>query len=361
MHKFVRMEQHFAVSKDGLLIHINDAHNSLDDFYCPHCGCRMLKKCGNIRSWHFAHDWRYADEWQKTCSYETYLHGYAKRRIKQWFDEAKSITLKFTHSFVCHLSNQCKLQSDKCPKQTSTESCDLKRIFDSCAIETPVARDNDKYRADLLLTNSSNKDWQLLIEICVNHPCTEKKKESGAQIIEFLITSEEDVEYIISHDIEESGSVRYFSINEVEEYKDLQPAPHNLSKFILHKSGRSFVDQSVGCLSAFSRHPKAQFEIIFSPNNLKHGILYLYGLLRAREQGIEVNNCLLCTHLTFDESQEGKKRCDINNTIIKCNSDALSCRNFQYNNNIHTRLSHLLTSSNLEIIDVWKRSMDANI
>ena len=45
-----RMEQHYAVSKSGVLVHINEAHDSKEDCFCPHCGCRMLKRCGNIRA-----------------------------------------------------------------------------------------------------------------------------------------------------------------------------------------------------------------------------------------------------------------------------------------------------------------------
>lgn len=38
-----RMEQHYAVSESGHLVHIAEAHLSSEDFYCPHCKCRMLK------------------------------------------------------------------------------------------------------------------------------------------------------------------------------------------------------------------------------------------------------------------------------------------------------------------------------
>lgn len=95
MEKEFRREQHYAVSQKGVLSHIKEAHYNSEEYYCPHCGCRMLKRCGKIRAWHFAHDWRYANETQKNCSYETYLHGYAKLRLKQWFDESESIILHY--------------------------------------------------------------------------------------------------------------------------------------------------------------------------------------------------------------------------------------------------------------------------
>ena len=59
MEREFRREQHYAVSQKGVLSHIKEAHYNSEEYYCPHCGCRMLKRCGNIRAWHFAHDWRY--------------------------------------------------------------------------------------------------------------------------------------------------------------------------------------------------------------------------------------------------------------------------------------------------------------
>ena len=42
-----RTEQHYAVSKNGMLVHISEAHRD-QDYFCPHCGCRMIQKRGNI-------------------------------------------------------------------------------------------------------------------------------------------------------------------------------------------------------------------------------------------------------------------------------------------------------------------------
>ena len=109
MEKEFRREQHYAVSHKGVLSHIKEAHYNSEEYYCPHCGCRMLKRCGKIRAWHFAHDWRYANETQKNCSYETYLHGYAKLRLKQWFDESESIILHYQQIIRCKHHESCAL------------------------------------------------------------------------------------------------------------------------------------------------------------------------------------------------------------------------------------------------------------
>ena len=111
-----RMEQHYAVSKSGVLVHIKQAQKSNEECFCPHCGCRMLKRCGNIRTWHFAHDYRYNKEYHKECSYESYLHSFAKIRLKQWFDESESIILHYNEKMICQYAKDCiwKENSDDC-------------------------------------------------------------------------------------------------------------------------------------------------------------------------------------------------------------------------------------------------------
>lgn len=101
-----RMEQHYAIFKSGELIHIREANMSNEDCFCPHCGCRMLKRCGNIRTWHFAHDYRYENEVHMECSYESYLHAFAKLRFKQWFDNTDSIILHYQQP-TCEFANDC--------------------------------------------------------------------------------------------------------------------------------------------------------------------------------------------------------------------------------------------------------------
>ena len=192
--------QHYAISKSGVLTHINVAHGDLDDYYCPSCNCRMQKKCGHIRSWHFAHDPHYANEIQKNCSYESYLHCYAKLRFKEWFDNASSIILYITPHIICEQYDNCIFpERNLCSIEEPQKEYDLKRYFDSCIIECTIETPDGKYRPDLLLSSESNKNRQLLIEINVTHECTEKKKSSNLKIIEFDIDSEEDVDNIISN------------------------------------------------------------------------------------------------------------------------------------------------------------------
>ena len=149
-----RMEQHYAVSENNVLVHITEAHKSSEDFFCPHCGCRMLKRCGNVRTWHFAHDYRYKNEVNKECSFESYLHAFTKLRFKQWFDNSKSIILYYQQTGVCRFAKNCiwRNNNDACC-ESNKMAIDIKKYLTHCKIEETVQVDGNIFRADLLWYN----------------------------------------------------------------------------------------------------------------------------------------------------------------------------------------------------------------
>lgn len=352
MEKELRREQHYAVSHKGVLSHIKEAHYNSEEYYCPHCGCRMLKRCGNIRAWHFAHDWRYANETQKNCSYETYLHGYAKVRLKQWFDESESIMLHYQQSIRCKHNESCTLISDNCSRLIN-RSCDLKKLFDTCSVESMVKESNGIYRADLLLSSKSNPSRRLLIEIKVSHGCTDKKKTSNAQIIEFDVSSEEDVEYIISHDIESSEKVRYYGFKNLirkDAVGAIRPSLF-LRKFILYRSGKTFCKE-IDCQSITNHHPSSLLEIVANIPEDYNWYLNLYGLMIAAERGLRFPNCYLCTHYCYNEENDGYE-CEIRKDVVEKGSDAINCSSFVHNNKAFDRLKTKYLP--FDIIDNWSK------
>ncbi|MCM1068036.1 MAG: competence protein CoiA [Muribaculaceae bacterium] len=350
MEKDYRREQHYAVSSKGVLAHIIEAHSNHDDYYCPHCGCRMIKRCGNIRAWHFAHDWRYANETQKNCSYETYLHGYAKLRLKQWFDESKSIILHYQRSIRCKHHESCALIHDKCSRDIN-KSCDLKTLFDTCSVESTVKESNGNYRADLLLSTEADPSRHILIEIKVSHGCTDKKKTSDAQIIEFDVSSEEDIEYIISHDIEPSEKVRYYGFKNLIRIDDegvIKPTLF-LRKFILYKSGKTFC-KKIDCQSITDHHSSSLFELTADIPEEYNWYLNLYGLITAAERGLQFPNCYLCEHYCYNED-DGCYECDIKKAVVEKGADALTCDSYVLRDNAADILNNNVPP--FKIIDIW--------
>jgi len=326
-----RMEQHYAVSsKTGVLTHINVAHELDESLSCPHCGCKMLKRCGNIRRWHFAHDYRSATtDLQKNCSYETYLHGYAKYRFKEWFEKATSINLFYEKRHECKHFKHCiwKKYAENGCKNVEYKCWNLKKSLNLCLVEHEVEINGERFRPDLLWLNKDKPDQRIFIEIKVTHECTEKKINSKARIIEFEVHSEEDVDALVGHDIKEGDNVRFYGISSTESANEIQIPPQvELSKFIMYKTGKAYTEKQCDCLSYLERKHSSIFEMSVLAHNMQIGEFHTYGLLEAKARGLEVKNCYLCKHNLYT----GCPMCGISSTAIHNGADALECDYFDF-------------------------------
>ena len=364
-----RMGQHYAVSKSGLLVHINEAHNSKEDCFCPHCGCRMLKRCGNIRAWHFAHDYRYENEFYKECSYESYLHAFAKLRLKQWFEDSESIILHYQQSMACEYAKNCiwKESGDECSKLVE-KTVDLKKFLNLCRLEETVHVNDDRFRADLLWSNPDNSKNDILIEIKVTHECTQKKKESHKRIIEFEVHSEEDVEKNVANDIKESDTVRFYGFSPKDMVDEAMPVRHELSKFIYYRSGKAFINHESDCKTFRNRKKSALLEVTIKKDNYCRSIIpvregnpienffgcfHVWGLALAKSKGWNVKNCYLCKHRHYDKDEE-KVTCDLKLNENWEASYAISCLKYMLDEDYYNkRFEEFTKFSENNLVNVW--------
>ena len=367
-----RMEQHYAVSKSGVLVHINKAHDSKEDCFCPHCGCRMLKRCGNIRAWHFAHDYRYENETNKECSYESYLHAFAKLRLKKWFEESQSIMLHYKQPTTCKYAKDCiwKECGDECSR-LDEKPIDLKKCLTRCSLEETVHVDDNMFRADLLWSNPNNSKNDILIEIKVTHECTQKKKESHKRIIEFEVHSEEDVENIVANDIQESETVRFYGFKPKDIVDDEMHPRYSLTKFIYYSSGKAYPEFECDCKTFRKRNGKALLDVTIKdrkygldmlserqggPEVFSIGRFYNWGLALARSKGCDVRNCYLCYHRHYDYD-EGKLTCNLKPGKTCKASHALSCSEYLLDEDFyHKNLNDFTNFSQNNPVDVWSKT-----
>lgn len=357
MDNDIRREQHYAVSKSGVLLHINQAHHSQEDCYCLHCGCHLLQKCGNVRRWHFAHDWRTSDE-QTTCSYESYLHSYAKLRLKQWFENTNSIIIHFPKITYCKSYKHCFWREpfdDTC-KIVNDEHCNLKNFLDSCSMEKEHHINNDVYRPDLLWYNKESPNNHIYIEIKVTHECSEKKKNSKARIIEFEVHSEEDIDNIIINDIIESDHVHFYGFKNAkfDETGQIKPL-YNLKKFIQYESGKIYANNICTCQDYKNRRKTSHFEMTIENNYIETNLFYLYGLIEAINCGFKVPNCYLCKHHKYD-SENGCLYCLIKSMVIKKGYEAVSCPEVEFDERQYQNINNdfAFFRQNRKI-DIWKK------
>ena len=364
-----RMKQHYAVSKSGVLVHINEAHDSKEDCFCPHCGCRMIKHCGSIRTWHFVHDYRYQKVVNKDCTYESYLHAFAKLKLKQWFEKSPSIILHYQQPIVCEYARDCIwMESGDACSRLGEKTIDLKDYLTVCRLEETVHVDDDRFRADLLWCNPYKPNIYILIEIKVTHECTQKKKESNKRIIEFEVHSEEDVESIVANDIQESDTVRFYGFSPDDIVDEALPARYSLYKFIYYSSGKVFARSACDCKTFRNRRKYALLEVTIKdinhglrmlserqgrPEAFSFGRFYNWGLAIAKSKGCDVRNCYLCNHHRYDFDKE------ILTCILKpdepCEaSHALSCCRFMLDEDCyHKNLDEFKIFSQNNLVDVW--------
>lgn len=261
---------------------------------------------------------------------DRYLHNYAELRLKQRFDESVESGKFIVQYYVvekCQFYRDCKLKNKvKCsgnPKIT-LKQLNLRDLYDTCTIE----KGEDKYIADLLLTNSKDSSVKpMFLEIFVTHKCTDEKINSGYPIIEIKIRQKEDAENEI---IENAGDL-------VDEYLFMQPetirniAPIkfygfdkdipfkkylHFGNFLLTKKDNRLVAdcRAIACneVSIFAP-PNRAFSLSIPLNDLKDIDIYELGMAKAQKLGFSVRDCSLCARYKIP-------------TMQKDRIDARSCR-----------------------------------
>lgn len=239
------------------------------------------------------------------------LHNYSEVRIKQRFDESVENGQFLVHYYEvksCPFYSNCKnINSFFCKGQprASLKTINLRELYDTCSLE----KSEDKYIADLLLTNSEDSSIKpMFLEIFVTHKCSEEKIKSGNQIIEIKINKAEDAENEI---IENAGDIveenaflkpygekvvppimfygfdRYIDNNDKVEFlnftltKDNQDLFGNCSIKTCFDVDCSLPDNTIISLSI----PK---------DELKNKDIYEYGMALAHKKGFQVRDCSLC-------------------------------------------------------------------
>lgn len=74
----------YAFDSESRLIQIDDAKKG-KEYRCPNCKEIMIVRKGKKRKKHYAH------KNTENCSYETYLHKIAKRRICECFNKSENL------------------------------------------------------------------------------------------------------------------------------------------------------------------------------------------------------------------------------------------------------------------------------
>lgn len=209
----------YALNENGdpvCIDNLSDGDRKNKKFICIYCNKELIPRLGDIRRHHFAHKDDCND-----CNNESYLHKLAKKIFKNRFDTSSSLDIFYINKSKTDVTNNDKDKTSEnppcpfsvkkydkdCEFETNCfnrfELCksyycryfyfvkeNLKEKYDICDEEKEMGG----FRADLLLSSSINpEESKIMIEISVNHPCSENKKKLPCKIIEIFIKDEEDI------------------------------------------------------------------------------------------------------------------------------------------------------------------------
>lgn len=309
-----------AVMADGKLVSAIDIEKGSDvwegvKFYFPGCETDEEEEMLFIQRKHkngvtkfFRHRPGYIGDRNEP---DRYLHNYAELRIKQRFDDSLAsgeFPVQYYVVEKCPESSSCKLKGDlKCKGEPKAvlKTLNLRKLYDTCSIE----KGEDKYIADLLLTNSQDNSIKpMFLEVFVTHKCTAEKIASGYPIIEIKINQKEDADNAI---IENAGEVvDEYLFMQSENRKALAPivfygfkhdVPFNAYKqylnFTLTKQENELIAdcRAVACKKAESLATENRaFSLSIPADEMKDIDIYEMGMAKAQDLGLKVRDCTLC-------------------------------------------------------------------
>lgn len=200
-----------ALDKDGKTINIDNATQHMK-YKCINCGEPMIVRKGEVREHHFAH---YQDTQQ--CNHDDWLHKRIIDVLITRLENSEPLTVCSTNGKI-DLSDNILFKKEK---------------------------QYESWFPDILVKTSSEE--VIFIEVCVSHPCSKDKINSGCKIIEIKAEDARAIEELESGTIHSSGE--YYKLIFHNFHTDnFIPAPVSVNGthanyFILHADGNYEITQ----------------------------------------------------------------------------------------------------------------------
>ena len=238
----------------------------------------------------------YSHKADQSCSKETYLHKLAKAIFYESYTEALKLGqpffIKFQRKTVCtafqdSLSHECR--------GSEVSEFDLTKAYKAIAIEKRFG----EFIPDITLI--SDKHPPIFIEMMVTHASTKEKIESGAKIIEIIISNEDDIQAFRKKIIDAFGeSFKTYQIKPKPRIDNIcgGGCTQEVEFFVLYHSGKARI------ISAPIRefYEKRSIYKIIAPcvtlyTSASDGYKKLVANLRHHLiAGQPIKNCLVCAH-----------------------------------------------------------------
>ncbi len=281
----------YALDSDHHIVEISTVNKQLrgnTQYYCISCGKELIARLGEKNQHHFAHK-SSADT--ISCNNETYLHELAKIKIKEKFDRNDTFIIKLHKNIICSSVKTCEFsQGAKTCCEQQEKVVNLKSYYDICTTEKQIGR----FRADILLENSTRPIKPLLIEICVTHSCSKEKINSKLPIIEIPVSSEDDIKEV---EMRTELEGKKYNITLKNAYKPLE-IEYPVQKYALFSSGHCHHEDDYipTCKEiTMPQYKLALLEISVYNQHFNNK----YFLLYAQSLGYNIKNCSICQHYKY--------------------------------------------------------------
>lgn len=275
------------------------------NFICLGCGHDMVPVLGEKKVKHFRH--KVIKE--INCSPETYLHKLAKTTFYQTYknclENNKPFKIRISTYPVCDFYEQDFLTT--CQLSEKIQEFEITKFFKNIYLECR----EDSFIPDVLL--QANNQEKIFFEVVVTHFSSEAKINSKYRIIEFVITSEEDIKRIESCVLESSDEIKFINFknkpkgnwcngqcsNGIFPYAS-EKLLYNI--FVVYKNGKSaFIKLTLDSLESLS--PQIlHFEYISLESQRDVGSFYRSKVIEAHHKKLNIRNCFLCRYHAQNES-----------------------------------------------------------
>ena len=291
----------YALDSSDEIINISSLIDSdrSNKFICLSCGNQLIPRMGSIREWHFAH------KVFQNCSIETYLHYLGKSIFKSIFQNC--LTNSIPYLLIQKRKLICNKYGEKygiyCDYGEEEVSFDLTKYFDVIIEE----KKDNTFIPDILLKNSKSGN-KIYVEIAVNHQATIEKINSGERIIEFQISTEEDLEIIKQKRIFQGEKLFLYNFKN-DSLKNNYCRKNNcltdLTCFILFKNSKSIlIEESLSIIDKKNSNPNVvYYQILAHP--FRSGFIYIDEVIKAYQNGENIKNCFLCRYHALNEYSVG--------------------------------------------------------
>lgn len=327
----------YATMQSGNVVDIHDISPDDDtsrhqDYFGVSCGHKMIPVMGTSRAWHFRH----AVDIQ--CSKETDLHDLGKRVFYQVYktclDENKPFEIRFPVKKFCTFCKDTGFDL--------TKSCELSNVRQTWNLieKYPIIHEPDtvmggEFKPDVLLVHE-NED-KIFIEIFVTHESTPTKINSGAKIIEILLHTEDDIQYIKSCILSASDKIRFYNFPKTKKENLESNYRCVFTFFVVDYKGECSIDTNrLGYVSDDEYSGNIRYYKNLPDRHPVSSEDYFRELINAfRLHGKKVKNCFLCKYHaqnTYKDSASKPIFCKVYkkaNVDKTCSpSGALKCREF---------------------------------